>query len=73
MTTQPMVEQSPLAIDGGEKAFIGMQGVAEPKIGVEEYFAIGRRLVSPKGQCSGCGRRSATPTCPRVGRPCRGI
>lgn len=35
---------TPLAIDGGEKAFANMVGVAQPKIGVEEFLSIAERF-----------------------------
>jgi 8-amino-3,8-dideoxy-alpha-D-manno-octulosonate transaminase len=35
---------SPLAVDGGPKAFPKMRGRAEPKIGIEEFMSIARRF-----------------------------
>lgn len=43
MTTQPTVSES-LTIHGGRPAFGQMQGKAEPKIGVQEFFAVAQRF-----------------------------
>lgn len=39
-----MMEKLALAVDGGSAAFAGMTGHREPKIGVEEFFAIAERF-----------------------------
>lgn len=41
-----MPEQTiaPLAVDGGNKAFAQMQGKRQPKIGLEEFFALAKRF-----------------------------
>lgn len=38
-------KQVKLAIDGGTKAFPGMQGKQEPKLGVEEFLSIAERFA----------------------------
>lgn len=40
----PQASEAPLALEGGPKAFNGRTGPAEPKIGVEEFFALARRF-----------------------------
>ena len=39
-----IADTTPLAIDGGPKAFAKMRGKAEPKIGVDEFMSIARRF-----------------------------
>ena len=49
MSATDAAAKTKLAIDGGPKAFPGMQGTKEPKIGSEEFMSIAERFGISRG------------------------